>query len=86
VDVPVKAVPTGNCSDSQYITLTWDVALDVNVTKTNRLTFVFEANMSKKGVLEASEITSGKFALSNVTGVIYKNTVAFPNATDRGKH
>jgi len=47
------------------------------------LTFVFEANTSKANI--QAEVTSGKFALANVTGLIYKDDVAFPNATDRGK-
>jgi len=85
VDVPAKATESGKCGDGdiQTITLSWNVTSDGSTMRTNQLTFVFEANMSK-GVLEASEITSGKFALSNVTGVIYKDIDAFPNATDRG--
>jgi len=77
VDVPHDATVTGDCL-AQSMTLSWGPLLT-----TNTMTFFFDANMTEPSGLKAKpgEISGGKFALQNVTGVFYATTSDFVNAT-----
>jgi len=83
VEIPIKAEATGDCGvvngTHQTITLTWDCT--THDLHPNTLTFHFEANHNSSTV---DQISSGKWALVEISGNISIDPRFFPHSLENG--
>jgi len=85
VDIPAQVVATGDCgpvnTTHQSITLTWDCT--THDLHPNTVTFNFEVNRNSSTV---HGISSGKWALVDITGDISIDPKFFPGSLEKGTH
>jgi len=81
VDVPIHGVEVSGDCDKGLLMLKWNTSVDHG----NSIKFLFEKNETAPKALENGEISSGKYALQDITGTLYKDPIVFVNISNPDK-